>query len=212
MREEDGSNIVVTGSSIRATQENLGDLKLYRIPEPVTVAANSQKQVAFLEQDGVQVRTVYRQRLDPSDDGSTDLATRVLVTRNRTEEGLGIPLPAGRLQLFAEGGGRPILLGEGSLDDRAVGEDVEIEIGEAPGVTSRIEDTAWGDDWQDHVLTVTNDSRMPVRYEVEFDVNEDERLRPRARLSSRHGRPLWAVTVPANGTATLRYRVIDTDD
>lgn len=203
--------IVLTGSRI-PPPETLGDVKLYRIPEPVTVAANSQKQVAFLEQSNVAVQAVYRQRLDPGEDGSTQRASRVLVTRNRTEEGLGMPLPAGSVQLFAMAGGRPILLGEGALDDRAVGEDVEIVIGEAPGVTSLIEDTAWGDDWQDHVLTVTNDSPAPVRYEAEFDVEEGDRLRPRARLSSRHGRPLWAVTIPANGTATLRYRVIEADD
>jgi len=205
------SNIIVTGSRI-PPPETLGDVKLYRIPEPVTVAANSQKQVAFLEQNNVAVRTVYRQRLEPEEDGSTQRATRVLVTRNRTEEGLGMPLPAGRVQLFALGGGRPILIGEGSLDDRAVGEDVEIVIGEAAGVASVVEDIAEGDDWQDHLLTVTNDSPAPVRYEAEFDVQEGERLRPRARLASRHGRPLWAVTVPANGTASLRYRVIEDDD
>ena len=36
-----------------AEREDLGDLKLYRIPIPVTVASNSQKQVALLEQPTV---------------------------------------------------------------------------------------------------------------------------------------------------------------
>ena len=58
-------NIVVT--AMRARQENLGDLKLYRIPEPVTVAANSQKQVAFLEQPAVRVQLVYRNRIESGD-------------------------------------------------------------------------------------------------------------------------------------------------
>jgi hypothetical protein len=202
-------NIIVTAS--RARQEELGDLKLYRIPEPVTVAANSQKQVAFLEQGAVRVRTAYRHRLDVGDDGAAGAATRYLVTRNRTEEGLGLPLPAGRVQLFATAGGRPILLGEGALDDRAVGEDVEIEVGEAPGVTATTEEVEWGDDWADHVLTITNDSAAPVDYEAEFEVEENERFRPRTRLARRHGRPLWAVTVPAHGSAALRYRVVEQD-
>ena len=47
---------------MQAQQEELGDLKLYRIPEPVTVAARSQKQVALLQRPGVQVRTLYRAR------------------------------------------------------------------------------------------------------------------------------------------------------
>ena len=47
-----------------ARQEDLGDLKLYRLPEPVTVAAYGQKQVAFLQRPAVPVELVYRQRLD----------------------------------------------------------------------------------------------------------------------------------------------------
>ncbi len=209
---DDAGSIIVTGSSIRARQEDLGDLKLYRIAEPVTVAANSQKQVAFLEQRGVQVRMVYRRRLSPEYDHDIDPVRRVLVTRNRVAEGLGLPLPAGGLVLFTEAGGRPILVGEGSIADRAVGEDVEIEVGEAPGVTTNIEEIESGDDWEDFVLTVTNDQAAPVRFEAEFTVDDETEFRPRARLSRRDGRPLWAVTVPANGTATLRYRVVENDD
>ncbi|HEV7660965.1 MAG TPA: hypothetical protein VGO55_14090 [Allosphingosinicella sp.] len=208
---QDGDeDIVVTAMAAR--QENLGDLKLYRIPEPVTVAANSQKQVAFLEQPAVRVQLVYRNRLDSGDAGNQDAPKRLLVTRNRTAEGLGIPLPAGTIQLFdAAGGGRPILIGEGSIPDRAVDEDVEIEMGEATGLIAVDEETGSGRDWEDHVLTVTNDQPVPVRYEAEFDVGDGERFRPRERLGRRNGRPLWAVTVPANGSATLRYRHIEDD-
>ncbi|HVQ06801.1 MAG TPA: hypothetical protein VMS43_00050 [Allosphingosinicella sp.] len=201
-------DIVVT--AMRARQENLGDLKLYRIPEPVTVAANSQKQVAFLEQPAVRVQLVYRSRLEAGADGRWDAPKRLLVTRNRTAEGLGMPLPAGTIQLFdAAADGRPILIGEGSIPDRAVNEDVEIEIGEATGVNVLDEETGSGRDWEDHVLTVSNDQAVPVRYEAEFEVEEGARFRPRARLASRNGRPLWAVTVPANGSVTLRYRQIE---
>ena len=142
----------------------------------------------------------------------------MLVTRNRTEEGLGLPLPAGRLVLFAAGEARPILIGEGHVDDRAVGEDVEIVVGEAPGVLTRIveiaEDEDGDEDWEDYELTVTNDQARPVRFEGEFDVDRDDVVfTPRGRRSPlRDGRPLWAVTVPANGSATLRYRVTERPD
>ncbi|HYI65007.1 MAG TPA: hypothetical protein VEW71_08995 [Allosphingosinicella sp.] len=204
-------DIVITGSAMRASQENLGDLKLYRIPEPVTVAANSQKQVAFLERAGVQIRFVYRSRIETSDDGTSGHPNRLLVTRNREAEGLGMPLPAGAIQLFDSVGGRPILVGESVIPDRAVGEDVEIAFGEASGVTVEVQETYSGRRREDFLLTVTNDQAVPVRYEAEFEVEEDERLRPREPLPSRHGRPLWAVTVPANGSATLRYSVIQRD-
>ena len=110
---ERGENIVVTGSRIamKAELEALGDVKLYRIPEPVTVAAKSQKQVALIEQPGVKVDLVYRQQLPAGGDHEAT-ARRTLVTRNRTEEGLGLPLPSGGLALFATRDGRPLLIGE----------------------------------------------------------------------------------------------------
>ena len=53
-----GEAIMVTGSrmskaAVIAREEDLADLKLYRVPEPVTVEAQSQKQIAFLDTDGV---------------------------------------------------------------------------------------------------------------------------------------------------------------
>ena len=199
----------VSGSRIalQARQEELGDLKLYRIPEPVTVAANSQKQVALLQREAVRVDLVYRAGLDPVDVHDASPAERFLVTRNRTGEGLGLPLPAGRLVLFAEIGGRPLLIGEGHLGDTAVGEDVEVELGGATGVETRIELVREGESSDEYRLTVTNDRAEPVRFEAEFHAGEELRFRPESRLSRRDGRPLWAVTVPANGSATLRYRV-----
>jgi hypothetical protein len=214
----DAESIVVTGSRMRsanmmnslpvavvtAEQEALGDLKLYRIPEPVTVAANSQKQVALLHQPRVDVRLVYRSRLDAATLSEPVPAARLLITRNRNSEGLGLPLPGGSVALFGTSNGRRLLLGEGSLDDRAVGEDVEIGIGEAPGVTARL---ASPTKHEDYLLTITNDQAAPIHYEAEFDVPDGRTLRPRDRLSRRNGRPLWTVTVPANGAATLRYRL-----
>ncbi|HEY5711544.1 MAG TPA: hypothetical protein VIT38_06580 [Allosphingosinicella sp.] len=201
------------GNSRRATQENLGDLKLYRITEPVTVAARSQKQVAFLIQPNVQVRTVYRSRIEPHQESEEpEEATRLLLTRNRTQEGLGLPLPGGGVQLFTEGAGRPILLGEGSVEDRAIGEDVEIGVGQAPGVTTWVTEERQGGRRHDYLLTVTNDGAEPAPFEAEFNLNDEIRFRPRVRLGTRHGRPIWAVTVPANGSATLRYRVIEDDE
>ena len=202
----DGENIVVTAS--RARQENLGDVKLYRIPEPVTVAANSQKQVAFLEQPAVSAQIVYRSRVEPGH--GVDDTTRLLVTRNRTQEGLGVPLPAGSMQLFSPAAnGRLMLIGEATIHDLAVGEDVEIQMGEAEGVDADEVERGSGRTWEDNRLTVTNDHAVPIRYEAEFRVESGELFRPRQRLPSRHGRPLWAVTVPANGSVSLDYRVID---
>lgn len=201
--ERGGDQIVVTGSRIVARQEQLGDVKLYRIPEPVTVAANSQKQVALLERPAVRISTVYRSQITADSAGTDRLATRVLLTRNRPVEGLGVPLPAGRVALFGNRQGRPILLGEGALDDLAIGEDVEIPFDQSPGVRTRL--TGLGDGRYE--LTVFNDSPSPVRHEAELFVGDD-RIDASVRLERRNGRPLWAVTIPANGSRTLSYRLL----
>lgn len=196
-------------TAVFAQQEELGDLKLYRIPEPVTIAARSQKQIGLLQRSDVAVETVYRRRPGLIPGPQPSPAERFLVTRNRTEDGLGVPLPAGELVLFGSFAGRPFLLGEGSLEDRAVGEDVEISLGDATGVFTDIDVVREGDR-QEFLLTVTNDRAEPVRFEAEFgDAGE---VRADGPLTRRDGRPLWTVTVPANGSATLRYRFERDDD
>jgi hypothetical protein len=215
LSEEGGENITVTGSRVRVVQEELGDLKLYRLPERVTVASNSQKQIALLAREGVRVRTLFRGLFYANDSGDDDLMTRrILVTRNRAEEGLGLPLPAGRVVLFGMGRERPLLLGEGFVADRAVNEDVEIELEEAPGISVRIEEAREDEEgrWTDYVLTVSNDHPYPIDYQAVLRVNDEDRLRPERRLGRRNGLPMWAVTVPANGRAQLRYRVVEGED
>lgn len=190
----------------QAVQEELGDLKLYRIPEPVTVAARSQKQVALLQQPRVQVRTVYRQRFYPGQP-ARGLARRFFITRNRREEGLGLPLPAGRLMLFDEAGGRQVLVGQAVIRDFAVGEEVEIDFGEVPGIVSLQTARVRTEGATEYEVVVTNDRPWPIAYELEL-MTQPSQVRSETRLGRRNGMTLWSLTVPANGSATLRYRVV----
>ena len=105
------NNLPQSFGGMRASEEALGDVKLFRIPEPVTVAAHSIKQVAFLERADVPVRIVYRHGFSEPEIGSWASA-RMLLARNTVEQGLGVALPAGQVQLFTPGD-RPILVGRG---------------------------------------------------------------------------------------------------
>jgi hypothetical protein len=203
--------ILLEASASRAKmvqQEELGDLKLYRVPEPVTVASNSQKQVALLDRSGVKVETLYRTTINSWADEEILRPIRILKTRNRKEEGLGLPLPAGGVVLFGKGYSRPVLLGEGSVDDKAVGEDVEIKLSEATGVIAHVLRTSGSNGSGDYRLTVTNDQAQPIRFEAEFG-NRSEELFPsgKTRIGRRNGRPSWSVTVPANGSVSMSYRI-----
>ncbi|MEI9927164.1 MAG: hypothetical protein WDN44_04880 [Sphingomonas sp.] len=200
--------IVVTGTL--ATQEALGDLKLYRIPERTTVAAMSQKQVAMLDRPAVPVDILYRTHVMDDDVRPVMLTLRA---QNREKDGLGVPLPSGNVAVFEPMGARAILIGEGSLADKAVGEEVEVETAEATQVTAEVTDGKIGRDWQDHVLTVTNANPHPIRFEAELETTADSRrTRASARLGRKHGHDLWAVDVPANGTATFTYRLKQVDN
>ncbi len=218
---QDEEFIVVTGTRVtqrnltsaapvpvvEAQQEELGAVKLYRIPEPVTIAANAQKQVALLRRSGVRVEIVYRDRFGgASSGGGARPAARFLVTRNRADEGLGLPLPAGPVAMFAEHDGRPFLIGEAILADRAIGEDVEVDFGAAPGVTSALRLVRTEARAAHYELTVSSDRPHPVAYEAELDF-EQSAIRTCERLGRRDGRPLWRVGGPANGTRTLRFRI-----
>ena len=59
-RAETLQSVGLAVAAIQAEQEDLGDLKLYRVPERVTVAAQSQKQVAMIQQSEVRYEQIYR--------------------------------------------------------------------------------------------------------------------------------------------------------
>lgn len=187
------------GGDMMAEEEKLGDVRLYRIPEQVTVAGKSQKQVMLLKRPSVAVETIYR--LQPSPSEFESAFERVLVTRNDAAKGLGLPLPAGGLALFGRQEGRRVLIGEGRVDDHTIGEKVEIRLAEAPGIRARGTVLGQGRN-AEFVVTVTNDADEPRSIEV--------RLPPDARgaqLVKYEGSMMWRARVPANASANLRYKL-----
>ena len=191
------------GDEMMAQQERLGDVRLYRIPIEVTVAAKSQKQVALLRQPEVRVEPILRLRTAGGDFDSYPLE-RIYVTRNRTAEGLGLPLPAGKLALFGTIEGRRVLLGEGSIDDYTIGEKVEFKVASAPGVLAS-QKTIPEEEGGGWLLTVTNDSSSDQTFEVELPL--EARAVKGGRLVKRDGWMLWRLQLPANGSRELRYRL-----
>jgi hypothetical protein len=185
-----------------AQEERLGDVRLYRVPIEVTVAARSQKQIALIDQASVKVSTLLRLRPDSRD---FDLPLeRVLVTRNRASEGLGLALPAGKLALYGRRGGHRILLGEGRIDDHAVGEKVEIAVGMPTGVNAHQVTTGYDSDHRAaYRLTLTSDLAHPQPVEIELPLVA--KAAPGA-LTKRDGWWVWNPTIPPNGTVELEYQ------
>lgn len=213
----EGMDIVVTGArrmaramaspipvAVLASAEQLGDLKLYRFPTRVTVASRAQKQVAMLSKPSIKLRPIYRAEID-RDDARTWL---VLRGRNTIENGLGVALPGGKAAVFSSAGDEPLLVGESSIGDKAVGEDVEFELGEPDSVQSDVDAVRERGRVASFKITVTNSNPWPVEYEAGIRIADGAALRsPSGHLGKKDGYPLWSVTVPPNGTAKLTYDI-----
>lgn len=199
--------ILVTGSRI-VRREDLGDLKLFRIPDLTTVASMSQKQVALLDRQHVPVDVVYRTRI-------VDVSQGVIITlraQNRKEKGLGLPLPGGHVVLFKPQDGRPLLIGEGKVGDKAEGEEVQIEVGESEQLQTDVDQIDDGKGWESYELTVTNANPFPVAFEGEYQGGRYQKIgHSSARLVRKNGKDVWVTELPANGTVKLRYRLIELD-
>jgi hypothetical protein len=189
--------------SVTAVLEELGDLKLYRIPDPVSVAARSQKQIALLRHAGIPIDIVYRRALqyEPVRGG----AQRFILTRNRPEAHLGVPLPGGAVDIFETRGDRRILVGRGELGDRSVGEKVEIETGESTDVQVEILSVSHSRTETVNRMIVTNARPYPVRFES-APVYGTQIDAPAADYRERDGERVWAITIPSNGRREMTYR------
>src|SRR5690606_35853384 len=113
--------------AMKAVEEALGDLKLYRVPEPVTLAAKSLKQVAFLDEEAVQGRLLYKITCSPEGAYHEARPARMLLaTVNDADHGLGMALPMGGITIFEPSPSGEQLIAEERLRDYAEGQDVEL--------------------------------------------------------------------------------------
>jgi hypothetical protein len=213
----DGVEEIVVTAQKRATLSELGDYKLYTLPEPTTVASRQTKQIQFLEQRRVPFERLYVFRYDGDehDEGELQPATALLRLRNEAKAGLGKPLPAGAVTVMqAAAGGAPVLSGQWRIRDIAVGLPVEIELGRAMDVQVNVIEADAGDgpndtDWIDIEASFVNDKPVAVTLEYRqanqgdgFKVTDASR-----RPVNKNGDAMWTVRLPPGGRETLRYRV-----
>ena len=195
--------IIVTASRRKAVQEDVGDYKLYRIPAPVTVAAYQTKQVAFLDEPGVEAPLRYKLDLEAVGEAPRPLG-RVHSLDNSRDGKLGVPLPEGTARVFADGESRTVLIGEGNVEDTPVGEDLDIELGESVSVFAVAEQKG---DWEDRRFTVrlSNAGETDALVEVEDLYFTRTRIEGAERDRS-EAVPTWRVSVPAGGEVELGVR------
>ncbi|MND77252.1 hypothetical protein D3C80_689230 [compost metagenome] len=213
-------DIVVTAM---ARQGELGDYKIYTLPEPTTVAARQTKQVRFLEREGVAYERVYRADVLDDDDEARPTAI-VLKLKNEASAGLGVALPGGSVAVMQpDGAGGVLLAGQDRFVDKGVGLPVRLTFGQSPDVrvqtrlvkSSSSTRGAVTTDRSEIETTVTNARSEPVTVELVADAAMSRGFRIRSQsIRSRvddTGYPVWTMTVPANGAATLTAAWTTTD-
>ena len=216
------AEIVVTGSRV-ARQGELGDYKIYTLPEPTTVAARQTKQVRFLEREGVAYERVYRAYVPNGNEEARSMEI-LLKLKNEEAAGLGLALPGGSVAVMQpDGAGGVLLAGQDRFVDKGVGLPVRLSFGESPDVrvqTRRVKSTrstrgAVTTDRSEIETTVTNARAEPVTVELVADAAMTRGFRIRSQsVRSRiddTGYPVWTLTVPANGAATLKAAWTTTD-
>ena len=210
-------------------EEQLGDLKLYRVPERTSVNSRQIKQVRLIDRQDIPVKALYGAELSAGTESGSIPLRRFVRTRNDSSHHLGVPLPSGHMASFQALDQTDLLLAEKPVRDTTLNEEVEFELGESADVrlSATTENRARVDLPDEPELLVlpgiwlkrfanlgavghidlTNAKDVPVAVEIALSLDDDERLVKATVVPRyRNGRPTFTVTVPANGTAAIRYQ------
>jgi hypothetical protein len=228
---EEIQEVIVTGfRGSMAVREELADYQMYRLPNPTDLNARQTKQVAFIRKKDVKIDRFYAIRFSDADDFEGDhieeeggrLRPAIRIAwMNREADGLGEPLPAGRVRIFDGGGTSAVFAGEADIRDNPVGGPVEFTIGNAQNLALTPELPADDEPQARWTSLLTRRVHLPVRMSIENDkplpvvvevrqgpVSEFREMRVRGASQSpqrKNGDYLWRIEVPAHGAAHLSY-------
>ena len=209
-------------------QESLFEYHLYSLERATTIADNQTKQVALLSASGVPVTkelvlqgSDYYYRSSVGGIGQKMKVGVFVQFENREASRLGMPMPKGVVRVYKkDGSGNAQFVGEDSIDHTPKNEKLRLKLGEAFDVTAdkkqsdfRRRDSigAWSYVFESAYEIVLRNAKheaatVVVREPVPGDWTMLEESARHARVAA--GTAEWRVQVPAEGSATLRYRVL----
>lgn len=200
-----------------ATRENLGDYKLYRAPQPVSLEAMQTKQIAFLLDNDVEFEKLHKRTINffnPNIYVRPPSLTHPHTTRveydidNAKDGNLAKPLPSGTVRVMSEReDGRTVFIGEDAVDNLAVDLPFEVNIAESFLVTTEFGHTLdLRDDGAVLKLStqVYNASDAPALAEIEFaDLTADVIDNQSAARQPDDVLPTYRLVVPPESKADL---------
>ncbi|ABE49782.1 conserved hypothetical protein [Methylobacillus flagellatus KT] len=221
------SEMMVADAAPAMAQEALLEYHLYTLERPTTLAENQTKQVALLSAQSVPVRKELVLRGSPyyyqSSQGDLGQKLKVGVFvefDNKESAKLGKPIPKGIMRVYKKDSqGNAQFVGEDSIDHTAKNETVRLKLGEAFDVTANKKQT----DFKKLPSPAKGSSQFESAYEIVIKNAKDQAVtvkvvepipgdwsllaqsHPSTKTSSNTA--TWNINVPAEGSATLTYRV-----
>ena len=209
-------------------QESLFEYHLYTLQRPTTIADNQTKQVALLGAEGVPVTkelvlqgSDYYYRSSVGGIGQKMKVTAFVQFDNRESSRLGMPMPKGVVRVYKkDAAGNAQFIGEDGIDHTPKNEKVRLRLGDSFDVTADKKQTDFrrreSTNHASYVfesgyeIVLRNAKKEPttvvVREPVPGDWTMLEETARHAKVAA--GTAEWRVPVPAEGSATLRYRVL----
>jgi hypothetical protein len=204
------------------TSEGFFEYHLYTLDGRTTVKDNQTKQLSLLNATGIAVskelaffgaRDYYRTSYGTPI--SNQKVSVYIEIQNRPADGLGLPLPRGKVRVYkADQGGSQQFVGEDWIDHTPKDEKVRIKMGEAFDVVGERVQKDWRKiasglyevEWE---ISLRNHKKEPVTVSVIEPLPGDwEVLRSSATFEKVDARTLrYRVPVAAEGSATVTYRV-----
>ncbi len=207
--------VVLTGSrNIEASE--LGDYKLYALPNATDLWANQTKQVQFLEREDVPFERIYTYDVTGGNPEQDEPAVARIRLMNTEAAKLGKPMPAGSLSVVGNAQGSPIFLGQDRIQDVSVGLPIELTLGQAMGIRVRCvlaSEKAAGTGRRKTIrrsyeIEVRNDKPVPVAFEVRQPMQDGSRI---VTESQQHTvKPagfVWALPLQPNENKALRFTI-----
>jgi hypothetical protein len=195
------------------SRERLGDYYLYPLAERTTIANLQTKQVSFLDVHDVPAEHGYEFRNRWLGSAETPQSAKSVYSFSTSAHaGLGDQLPAGILRFYLrDKRGDPQFIGESRIDHTPMGSTLSLATGDAFDVKVRAvvdkRTRVSSSDWQsDMRYELSNALPRPVTVKLlQEGLWGDSRITAESLKSTRRSADTaeWAVTVPANGKASL---------
>jgi hypothetical protein len=209
-------------------QEQLFEYHLYTLGRPTTIADKQTKQVALLGASGVPVTKElvlqgndYYYRSSVGGIGQKMKVGVFVQFENREASRLGMPMPKGVVRVYKkDSAGNAQFIGEDAIDHTPKNDNVRLKLGDAFDVTADKKQTDFKrrdtySPWSyvhesAYELVLKNAKKEPVTVIVREPVPGDwtmlEQSHKHAKAAS--GTAEWKINVPAEGSTTLKYRVL----